>query len=568
MKGGMRAKPGRGTMMHGSRKTTMRFLGALAALLLVLSGAGSIRAANQAETPKAAASTAPIPAGRQAQRVAILPITGPIDDVTLWSLERRLKSVKEQGCDAVVLELDTPGGEVGATIDICLRIKTEAPANTVAWIHPKAYSAGTFIALSCREIVVAPGSVFGDAAPIVALPGLGLQPLPAAERAKMESPLLDELDAAAERRGDDPRLLHAFVATERELWLLERDSDGARRFADRADLDAFGLDPAAAPTKADPGSGRRPVPPAELSPPGDTGDNWRIVETVDSATRLLVAQSDEALRWGLAAGTARDDREIEAFFAAKETMRFPESWTESVVRFLVSWPIRILLIAIFVVALVIEALHPGVGIPGAIAAGALLLLVGAPGILGLAEWWEILVVFLGIALIGVEIFVTPGIGFVGLFGAICVLFGLIASFTGSDPTSAVERSALLTASTTTVAGLTIGGILTWFASRWFGETTVFRRAVLAAAIGGTHDVPIRGEPRRPLVGATGIADSDLRPAGRVRIGEDLFDAQSTGDYVARGMAVMVVTRTGNKLVVEPLPPADPDGSNTGKDSSA
>jgi membrane-bound serine protease (ClpP class) len=514
-------------------------------------------AAASPDNPQADVTIRPVPAGRQAQRVAILPITGPIDDVTLWSLERRLKSVREQGFDAAVLELDTPGGEVGATIDICLRVKTEAPANTVAWIHPKAYSAGTFIALSCREIVVAPGSVFGDAAPIVALPGLGLQPLPAAERAKMESPLLDELDAAAERRGDDPRLLHAFVATERELWLVERASDGARRFADRADLERLGLDPASAPTKPDPGSAQRPSAPSDVDFATGSADGWRIVESVDSASRLLVAQSDEALRWGLAAGTARDDREIEAFFAARESTRFPESWTESLVRFLVSWPIRVLLIAIFVVALVIEALHPGVGIPGAIAGGALLLLSGAPGILGLAEWWEILTVLLGIVLIGVEIFVTPGIGFIGLFGAICVLFGLIASFTGSDPTSAGERSALLTASTTTVAGLTIGGLLTWFASRWFRETSVFRRAVLAAEIGGAHDVPIRGEPKLPRAGTAGIADSDLRPSGRVRIGDELFDAQSTGDYIARGAPVTVVGAMGSSLVVESAAAATP-----------
>ena len=509
-------------------------------------------AASRDAAAQALPGTTPIavPAGRQAERVAVLPVTGPIDSVTLWSMERRLKAATEQGFQAVVLELDTPGGEVGATIDICLRIKSEAPANTVAWIHPKAYSAGTLIALSCREIIVAPGSVFGDAAPIVAIPGLGLQPLPQAERAKMESPLLDELDAAAERRGDDPRLLHAFVVTERELWLAERASDGARRFVDRADLEQLQIDPQSAPAKLESGSGRRPASPAELAL--NPQDNWRIVETIDDGTRLLVAQSDEALRWGLAAATVKDDQELQQFFAAREIVRFPESWTESVVRLLVSWPMRILLIAIFVVALVIETLHPGIGIAGAIAAGALILLVGAPGLLGLAEWWEILLVILGIALIGVEIFITPGVGFIGLFGAVCVLFGLIASFTGSDPTSAGERSLLLTASTTTVAGLVIGGLLTWFASRWFRETTIFKRAVLSASVVGGHEMPSLSEPRMPAVGVRCFADTDLRPAGRVRVAEELFDAQSTGDYIARGAAVVVIARSGSSVIVEPV----------------
>ncbi|MFM1867418.1 MAG: hypothetical protein RL591_826 [Planctomycetota bacterium] len=519
-------------------------------LLAVLLSCIALLTASRNTSAQIVPSAQPIavPAGRQAERVAVLPITGPIDSVTLWSIERRLKAATEQGFQAVVLDLDTPGGEVGATIDICLRIKSEAPANTVAWIHPKAYSAGTLIALSCREIIVAPGSVFGDAAPIVALPGLGLQPLPQAERAKLESPLLDELDAAAERRGDDPRLLHAFVVTERELWLVERRADGARRFVDRADLALLGIEPTTAPAKFDPGSGRRPASPNDLAL--DPNDDWRIVEAIDDGARLLVAQSDEALRWGLAAATVKDDQELQQFFAAQELVRFPESWTESVVRLLVSWPMRILLIAIFVVALVIETLHPGIGIAGAIAAGALILLVGAPSLLGLAEWWEILLVIAGIGLIGIEIFVTPGIGFIGLFGAICVLFGLIASFTGSDPTSAGERSLLLTASTTTVAGLVIGGLLTWFASRWFRETSIFRRAVLSASVVGGHEMPSRNATLLPAIGVRCVADTDLRPSGRVQIDGELFDAQSTGDYIARGSEVVVVSRSGSSVIVE------------------
>ena len=493
-----------------------------------------------------------VPAARQAQRVAVLPITGAIDDVTLWSLERRLRAARDQGFDAVVLELDTPGGEVSAMLDICLRIKSEAPTNTVAWIHPKAFSAGTFIALACREIVVAPGSVFGDAAPIVAMPGMGLTPLPAAERAKMESPLLDELDAYAQKRGDDPRLLHAFVAVEREIWLITRTSDGAVRVADGADLAFLELDPTiplARIAQSDGSDAPRPI--NHTLTDADIGA-WRIVELIDDETRLLVVQSDEALRWGLASALVKDEAELQVFFGANELVRFPESWTESVVRWLVSWPMRILLIAIFVVALVIETLHPGLSIPGAIAACALLLLVGAPSILGLAEWWEIGLVLIGIGLIGVEIFVLPGTAFVGLLGGLCVLCGLIASFTGSDPTSAAERSGLLTASTTTIAGFTVGAILTWFASRWFGETRLFKSAVLSATLVGANDTPVLGEVRVPSAGSLGVADTDLRPSGRARFGNDLIDAQSTGDYIARGVTIRVVSRMGSSVVVEAL----------------
>jgi len=522
-----------------------RWFWAFAACATALAGS----TAAWAQSPQAEPMRA-VPAGRQAGRVAVLPITGPIDQVTLWSLERRMKAMQEGAYDALVIELDTPGGEVEATLDICLRLKSDAPANTVAWIHPKAYSAGTIIALACREIVVAPGSVFGDAAPISVMPGLGLQPLPAAERAKFESPILDELDAAAAKRGEDRRLLHAFVVTEHELWLIERTSDGARRFADRADLELLGLEPQQNVVPPKDLAARRPATPGELPLTAADRGGWRILETIDSSSRLLVAQSDEAMRWGLAADVVKDDAALQSFFAANSIVRFPESWAETLVRFLISWPIRIILIGVFVVALVIESLHPGVGIAGGVAAAALLLLVGAPALVGLAEWWEILLVLAGILLIGVEVFVLPGTGFAGITGAICVLVGLVASFTGTDPTSAAERGTLLTASSTTIAGVFVGAILAWFASRWFRETAIFRRAVLATSVNAATEPPPRGAPTLPPNGTLCIADTDLRPSGRCDHRGELFDAQSTGEYIQRGAAVRVVGRMGTSLVVE------------------
>lgn len=515
------------------------------------------RAATDAQQPQPAAKAAPaaIPAERQAARVAVIPITGPIDQVTLWSFERRLRAANDDRFDAVVLRIDTPGGEVEAMLNICLRIKSDAPANTVAWISPKAYSAGTIIALTCRELIVAPGSVFGDAAPISVMPGLGLQPLPTAERAKLESPILDELDAAAARRGDDPRLLQSFVVTAQELWLVERVSDGVRRFADRKEMELLGLEPLAnvvvsKDTSAQGGAPKRPSTPTELPLSSADRGAWKLIESVDTDSRLLVVQSDEALRWGLAKDTVKDDAALKAFFGATSVVVFPESWAETLVRFLMSWPVRILLIGVLVVALVIEGMHPGVGIAGAIAACAILLLVGAPALIGLAEWWEILLVIAGIALIGAEVFVIPGTGIAGIIGAVCVLVGLVASFTGTDPTSAGERHALITASTTTVAGLMVGAILAWFASRWFRETALFKRAVLAASATGALEAPRRDAPKFPTVGMRCVADTDLRPSGRCTFGGELFDAQSTGEYIPRGTPVCVVGRMGSTLVVE------------------
>ena len=64
----------------------------------------------------------------------------------------------------VVLDMDTFGGEVIAALDISKLLKVDlADVYTVAYIRPRAASAGTLIALACDEIVMTPQSQMGAA---------------------------------------------------------------------------------------------------------------------------------------------------------------------------------------------------------------------------------------------------------------------------------------------------------------------------------------------------------------------------------------------------------------------
>ena len=138
-------------------------------------------------------SSGPVPASRQADRLAIIDITTPIDALTAKSVARRMNEARDQGADAIIIELDTPGGELDAMLEICRLIKYENTTPTTAWINPEAYSAGAIIALACDDILMVPGGRMGDAAPIAAMPLAGLIELPPAERAKLEAPLLTEV---------------------------------------------------------------------------------------------------------------------------------------------------------------------------------------------------------------------------------------------------------------------------------------------------------------------------------------------------------------------------------------
>ena len=499
----------------------------------------------------------------------MIPLRGPIDDVTAESVDRRVQLALDEGAQAIVLELDTPGGDLMSTLRICDAVKSRLPANTVAWVHPHAYSAGAIIALSAREIVMSPSAAMGDAAPVQAVPGLGILPMPAAERAKVESPVVAEVVDSARRRGYDERLVASFVRLGQPLWLAERTDGSARAIIDAQEHGAlFGssapADAADIPAPADADPPLMPFiqklsqpaqPPAavlerpDLEPQrgrealgaGDRGQ-WRLVGQIVGPDQLLVVYPDEARALKLASGVVPDDTALAAWFGATTLTRYEESWSEALVRFLTSWPVRIALIAILLVSFFIEASSPGLGIFGAISLAALLLLTGAPALLGLAQWWPALAVACGLLLILAEVVLFPGTAVPAIAGGILVLVGLLASFVTRDLSTPAGQSQLASAVATVLGGCFAAGVGIWIAGRILPRTRGAARLVLAAEAGIASGPPDReGAARDALrVGDVGRTITALRPAGRADFGAGPVDAQSIGEWLEAGTCVRVI----------------------------
>ena len=529
--------------------------------------------ASAAQATAAAPTPAAVPASRQASRVAVIPLRGAIDDVTAESVDRRVQLAIDEGAQAIVLELDTPGGDLMSTLRICDAVKSRLPANTVAWVHPHAYSAGAIIALSAREIVMSPSAAMGDAAPVQALPGLGMMPLPAAERAKVESPVVAEVVDSARRRGYDERLVASFVRLGQPLWLAERIDGSARAIIDAQEHSAlFGSSapenaaPLPAPGDADPpllpfiqrltqtaqaASAAAPtLDRPDLEPQrgrealgaGDRGQ-WRLVGQIVGPEQLLVVYPDEARALKLARGVVANDRDLATWFGATTLTRYEESWSEALVRFLTSWPVRIALIAVLLISFFIEASSPGLGIFGAISLVALLLLTGAPALLGLAQWWPALAVACGLLLILAEVLLFPGMAVPAIAGGILVLVGLLASFVTRDLSTPAGQSQLASAVATVLGGCFAAGVGIWIAGRILPRTRGAARLVLAAEAGVASGPPDREAPARDAlrVGDIGRTITDLRPAGRADFGRGPVDAQSIGEWLQAGTRVRVVS---------------------------
>ena len=168
-----------------------------------------------------------IPTARQANRIAVITAFGVIDRTMAMSIRRRIKAAENAGMDAIVLEVNSPGGELGAVLEISNAIKQSSIKNTVAWIHPDAYSGGAIIALACNEIVTSSPASMGDAF-VIQYTLDGVKALSPTERTKFLPPLMADVTDSARKSGFDEYLVQAIVVDGIELWLVEDPSSGER----------------------------------------------------------------------------------------------------------------------------------------------------------------------------------------------------------------------------------------------------------------------------------------------------------------------------------------------------
>ncbi len=134
--------------------------------------------------------------------VAVIEIKGTIDPGTTSHVAYAFEEALNMGAEAVVLELDTPGGFINSAESI-RRIMDEHDLPVYAFVRPNAISAGAYLALVADEIYMVPGSTIGAAEPRY----LGIGEVDE----KMLSVWEKEMAGVAERRGRDPLIASAMV---------------------------------------------------------------------------------------------------------------------------------------------------------------------------------------------------------------------------------------------------------------------------------------------------------------------------------------------------------------------
>lgn len=129
-------------------------------LLLVILFTGFSGNQDQPDTTLASDST---------NQVAVIRVDGSISPTTTNYINRGIKEAREMEAEALILELDTPGGLLESTKNIVQSFLDSEDLPIIVYVSPEggsATSAGTFITMAAHIAAMAPATTIGAASPV------------------------------------------------------------------------------------------------------------------------------------------------------------------------------------------------------------------------------------------------------------------------------------------------------------------------------------------------------------------------------------------------------------------
>lgn len=277
------------------------------------------------------------------------------------------------------------------------------------------------------------------------------------------------------------------------------------------------------------------------------------IDSVTEAGQIVTFSTSEAIKFGFCEAKVESIEEILKRNKIENytLVRFQLKATDKIIAFFLNPFISGLLILIIIGGIYFELQTPGVGFP-LLAAGVALILYLVPYYLnGLAENWEIIALFCGLALIAVEIFVLPGFGVAGIAGISLTVMSLILIMINNDAFNFdfVPANELLYAVAATFGGILGGIILLFVGGSRLHETRFFKRIALTDTQEREKGFTVSAAAQS-MKGKTGVAHTVLRPGGKVMIEGQLYDAYTRGEYIEKGDSIVVLDDETTSLRVK------------------
>lgn len=433
--------------------------------------------------------------------VYVIPIQGAIGRPTLYAVRSGIKDALEKDIDLLLFEMDTPGGELGSTLEIMKAID-RFDGRTATFINEEAISAGAIIASVTQDIYFMPRATMGSSEVVT---GTG-QDVDESMKRKINAFLTAKIDAYISEYPYRSQVLEAMVDPDIELVI---DDEVVSKEGKLLNLNAR-----------------------------------RAHEQYGDPPRAL-----------LGSGIHDDmDALLESLSAGKEIDRheFVSTWSLSLAAHLMDWsPV---LLGLGILLLLVEFRTPGFGIFGV--AGILFIAIVNFGhhVAGLSGYEGLIVFIIGACLVFIELVFMPGVLFLAVPGALMMLGGLLWSMAdiwpADTPNFDFTFDLFLAPMYNLFGGIAIAAIIFGLVARFLPRSVFWDKMVIAEAIEGTSQSSEPVANAAPEVGAEGVAVTDLYPTGDIEIEGRHYEAKVEVGMIDKGARVKVVRRDAFNYFVE------------------
>lgn len=478
-----------------------------------------------------------------------------ISQATWLYVKKALDYYKETKPIFIILELNTPGGEVFAAQKISDALKefdTQYDIPIVCFINNWAISAGAMLAYSCRFIVVTKDAIMGAAEPVVV--GENSEMKTASE--KVNSALRADFASRARFFDRNPYIAEAMV--DKDIILVLRHGQ-VIKLDTESQIRWEGTDPDI---------------------------------LISSKGKLLTLRADQMLEFNVADLLLSPGKTVAISDAEYDSGKWPASkmllfqapffkefsnatidryqmdWKSRFLAFLAEPVVSSVLLLGVILGFYVELTSPGFGVPGSIGVISLILIIFSSYAMEIANWLEIVLLFVGLAIIVIDLFVLPTFGLLGFAGILFFTAGLFGLFLpGLDSVeyefdtktfNAAGQELLDRMMWLSATILAAFGIILFLARYITPSLASYSRLVLSGNEQDASKGFIAGDnpDLLPQPGAQGEAYATLRPSGKVIIGGKIYDSMSSGGFIERGCQVVVVRLDGSILIVESLDKGD------------
>ena len=461
-----------------------------------------------------------------------LKLTGPIQQKPLFSLPRKpvhLKlsgvlhrrvvnrtlraiddAVNNQKADLVLIQLDSPGGNLDDSIRLAYRL-AEIPsdkAEVIVYVSKHARGDAALIALAADAIYMAPDAVLGTG---------GEASINAAEIEKRKTNFLELAQRKSRAAGDLVGLVHPDAIVHDFLA-----ADGRRM---------------------------RTVPTWVIDDPQNP--LWTKGQAVDYSKGI---ETDRAIAMGLASGRANDLESVAKLLGVDELpVDKQTSRIDQAIEWLASQ--RWLAYVCFLVGLIClsaELSTPGVGVPGLIAVVCFLIFFWMNLFQGTIEWLEILLIVAGIGCLLTEIFLLPGFGIFGLAGLVMLAAGLLlAGQSFTIPTNRYQLEKVVQGLGQMGLGMIVllGALVVFH--KQLAKLPMVRWFALDQPLSDKFVVAMErlDEDRQMLKGRFGTTMTRCNPHGKALLGDMVVDVVSKSGWIDEDIPIEVVDIKENQVMV-------------------